>query len=71
MKLGERWEGPYTIQKIHVNGNVTVQLQTGVTERLNIGRVKPYYEPTVQSLGENTNPVVPVQPVGNQKGDRS
>ncbi len=70
-KLGKRWEGPYTIQRVHVNGNVTVHLQTRVTECLNIRRVKPYYEPTVQSMGANTNPAVPVQPVGHRTRARS
>ena len=41
-KLGERWDGPYIIEKTHVNGNVTVKLTEGVTERLNIRRNKPY-----------------------------
>ena len=47
-KLGERWDGPYPIQKVHVNGNVTVELREGVTERLNIRRIKPYRIPTNQ-----------------------
>ena len=43
-KLGERWDGPFVIKKIHVNGNVTVKLTEGFTEteRLNIRRIKPY-----------------------------
>ncbi len=45
-KLGERWDGPYNITRVHVNGNVTIQLRAGVTERLNIRRVKPYHTPT-------------------------
>ena len=61
-KLGERWDGPYTITRVHVNGNVTVKLRNNVTERLNIRRVKPYHEPTTLAV---TNPVVPVQPVGH------
>ena len=67
-KLGERWDGPYVIKRAHVNGNVTMQLRTGVTERLNIRRVKPYLEPTVQAPA---NPVVPVQPIGHRTRDRS
>ena len=43
-KLGERWNGPYTVQNTHVNGNVTIELIPGVTERINIRRVKPYFE---------------------------
>lgn len=45
-KLGHRWNGPYAIQRVHVNGNITIELMPGVTERLNIRRVKPYHEPT-------------------------
>ena len=45
-KLGERWDGPFEISKVHVNGNVIVNLREGVTERLNIRRIKPYKPPT-------------------------
>ena len=45
-KLGERWDGPFEINKVHVNGNVTIDLREGVTERLNIRRIKPYRCPT-------------------------
>ena len=45
-KLGQRWEGPYPIERVHVNGNVTIALRPGVLERINIRRVKPYHEPT-------------------------
>ena len=47
-KLGERWDGPYSIQRVHVNGNVTIQLREDVTERINICRVKPYHTPTIE-----------------------
>jgi len=29
-KLGARWEGPFPIQRVHVNGNVTIALRPGV-----------------------------------------
>ena len=45
-KLGLRKEGPYLITQVHTNGNVTIQLRPGVTERLNIRRIEPYKEPT-------------------------
>ena len=45
-KLGERHEGPYNVERVHVNGNVTIQLRPGVTERINIRRIIPYHEPT-------------------------
>ena len=41
-KLGMRTTGPYTITRVHVNGNVTIQLRPGVTERINIRRILPY-----------------------------
>ena len=54
-KLGERWDGPYPIQRVHVNGNVTIQLCEGVTERINIRRVKPYHLPTIEPSNIPTN----------------
>jgi len=45
-KLGLRKEGPYLITQVHTNGNVTIELRPGVTERINIRRVEPYREPT-------------------------
>jgi hypothetical protein len=44
-KLGVRMEGPYTIERIHVNGNLTILLCEGITERINICRVLPYHWP--------------------------
>jgi hypothetical protein len=41
-KLGVRTEGLYTIQHIHGNGNLTILLHVGITERINICRVLPY-----------------------------
>ncbi len=41
-KLGVRTEGPYTIERVHVNGNLTIILRDGITERINICRVLPY-----------------------------
>jgi hypothetical protein len=42
-KLGVRTEGLYTIDCIHINGNLTILLHEGVTERINIRRVLPYH----------------------------
>ena len=50
-KLEHRWSGPFEITQVHVNGNVTIRLQNGVTKRLNIRRLKPYNEPTESVLG--------------------
>jgi len=41
-KLGPRTKGPFTITRVHANGNVTMRLRPGVTERINIRRVIPY-----------------------------
>ncbi len=41
-KLGVRTEGPYTIEPVHVNGNLTILLCEGITEHINIRRVLPY-----------------------------
>ncbi len=41
-KLGVRMEGPYSIERVHVNGILTIILCEGVTERINIHRVLPY-----------------------------
>jgi hypothetical protein len=42
-KLGVRTEGPYTIEHVHVNGNLTILLREGITECINIRRVLPYH----------------------------
>ncbi len=41
-KLGVRTEGPYTIERIYINGNLTISMRGGITERINIRRVLPY-----------------------------
>ena len=41
-KLGVRTEGPYTIEHVQVNGNLTTLLRDGITEHINIHRVLPY-----------------------------
>ena len=40
--LGVRTNGPYTIERVHVNGTLTITLRPGVTERINIRRLVPY-----------------------------
>ena len=35
-KLGIRTDSPFKVQRVHVNGTVTMQLRPGVTERINI-----------------------------------
>ena len=41
-KLGVRTSGPYTIERVHVNGTITIKLCPGIFERINIRRVIPY-----------------------------
>ena len=65
-KLGEKWDGPFSIERVHVNGNITIAIRDGVTERLNIRRVKPYHEPTVPPTEMPPNPVVPTEPVSRR-----
>ena len=40
-KLGLWISGPYRVAQTHVNGTLTIELQQGVTERINIRRVTP------------------------------
>jgi transposase InsO family protein len=51
-KLDPRWSGPFEITQVHINGNITVQLNPHLRERLNIRRVKPYKAPTPSVLLE-------------------
>ncbi len=41
-KLGVRTEGPYTIERVQVNDNLTILLHEGITERITIRRVMPH-----------------------------
>jgi hypothetical protein len=43
--LGVRMEGPYTIECVHINGNLTVLLREGITECIDIHRILPYHLP--------------------------
>mmetsp|Transcript_27436 Transcript_27436/g.40868 ORF Transcript_27436/g.40868 Transcript_27436/m.40868 type:complete len:1328 (-) Transcript_27436:212-4195(-) len=49
-KLDPRWDGPFPITQVHVNGNITIRLRPHLSERLNIRRVKPYKPPTTSVL---------------------
>ena len=40
-KLGERSEGPFPVEYVHTNGNITIRRNQHVTERINIRRVFP------------------------------
>jgi hypothetical protein len=44
-KLGVRMEGPSTIERVHVNGNLITLLRKGITERINICRDLSYCWP--------------------------
>ncbi len=52
-------EGPYTIERIHVNGNLTILLRKGITECINIRRVMP---------DGQTIPHAPVKTILSMKG---
>jgi transposase InsO family protein len=41
-KLEERHVGPYRIERVHVNGTLTIRKDPNVTERINIRRLKPF-----------------------------
>ena len=41
-KLDPRAIGPFRIERVHVNGTVTIRRNAHVTERVNIRRVRPY-----------------------------
>jgi hypothetical protein len=41
-KLGVRTDNPYTIERIPVNGNLTILLREGITERINIRKALLY-----------------------------
>ncbi len=41
-KLGVRTEGPSTIERVHVNGNLTTLLRKRITEHINICRDLSY-----------------------------
>lgn len=43
-KLEDQATGPFTIVKVQINGTITIQQAPGVLERINIRRVRPYYE---------------------------
>ena len=49
--------GPYKVVHAHENGNVTIQKQPFVTDRVNIRRCKPYHqqEPTENATTNNSN----------------
>ena len=39
--------GPFTIQRVHVNGNITMELRPGLSDGINVSRVIPYHEATM------------------------
>ena len=41
-KRDPRATGPFRIERVHVNGTVTIRRNAHVTERINIRRVRPY-----------------------------
>ena len=43
-KLKPKTSGPYPILQVYTNGTVTIRRTANVRERVNIRRIKPYYE---------------------------
>jgi hypothetical protein len=41
-KLGVRTDRSFTIEHVHINDNITIQLRPGVTKRINTWRVISY-----------------------------
>ena len=41
-KLGVRTSGPYPIEQVHVNGNLTIRTRPSVTKCINICQIIPY-----------------------------
>jgi transposase InsO family protein len=44
-KLGPRAKGPFPIDRVHVNGTVTIRHSKYYTEHINIRHIKPYHPP--------------------------
>jgi len=43
-KLDPFYEGPYLIHTVHTNGTVTLQITPVIQERINIWRIRPFYQ---------------------------
>ena len=43
-KMESTTSGPYTIERVHTNGTVTILRNSGVVERVNIRRIKPFQD---------------------------
>ena len=43
-KLAESTSGPFEIERVHVNGTLTLRVAPGITDKFNIRRVRPYFE---------------------------
>ena len=41
-KVHDRKTGPYTVERTHVNGTITIELRPGISERINIRCVELY-----------------------------
>ncbi len=46
-KLAVSTSGPFEIVHVHVNGTITIQLQPGVMEQINIFWIIPFKDPLV------------------------
>jgi hypothetical protein len=43
-KLGDKTKGPYTVDQVHTNGTITIRRQPHLQERINIRRVRPFFQ---------------------------
>jgi len=43
-KLDPFYEGPYVLHSVHTNGTVTLQITPVIQERINIRRIRPFYQ---------------------------
>ena len=71
-KLDARAHGPYRITQVYTNGTCDVERRPGVTERMNIWRLVPYFRPTQQqrrleSVVENVEAAPVPQPNETQQ----
>ena len=42
-KMGIRTTGPYRIERVHANGTLTIRRGQGLTDRINIRRLRPFF----------------------------
>ena len=61
-KLGVITSGPYPIHRVHMNGNLTLELRPGLLEQINTRRLLLYYLNPTSPTWSNTYMLVPIRP---------